>query len=150
MRPHQDEPSNVPRRRFLKQACAAGAITSLGLTAVAQATRTNHLDENLFQSTEWQKLEGEKFLVRTVSNGLHKVQLVLKNSEVTDLSFDLDRPSELPRQSVSLLFEIEGPASLENQTHQLWHPALGEFSLMIHQIEMPSRRSKQQFEAVIN
>ena len=142
----------VTRRRFLGQACAAGGAAAVGLTLPAACGAAADASRSVYDlaAANWRALIGEPFLVQPATAGRPATRLVLREVRATDHSRDAHRPLGLRPESVSLVFEAEGPRSLENATHRMSHPALGEFALLVQRTGAPSRSDRRRFEAVMN
>ena len=143
----------VTRRRFLGHACAAGgAAAAVGLSLPAALGAPADASRSVYDlaAADWRDLIGGQFLAQSATAGLPATRLVLREVSATDHSGDANRPLGLHPESISLIFEAESSGSLESATQRMWHPALGEFALLVQQIMTRSRRDLPQFEVVLN
>jgi hypothetical protein len=138
---------STSRRDFLKKgtivALAAGVPLSLVQRAAGNSALASPVASELYaglSKADFAAQLNTDFLVNKAPG-----QVALKLVSVTDL---MGHEQFSNKEGFSLLFRGE-PNALVQNTYQIEHPALGQFSYLIVPV-MGNRNRKQQYEAVIN
>ena len=128
---------SLPRRGFLTGVASAGAAAALGLTPTGVLA-----DELAWKSTG---IQLDRVTVKDFANRLgttfqieHLPGMYLR-AELVKAALTPRRPSPRAarREPFSLTFHVPQKEALPQNTYQVWHPKLGQFSLFLVPIGRP-------------
>lgn len=142
-------PTPIQRREFLALTGAtATACGAIACSSSAEAAEPEH-QVVLLEAQRFERLVGERFLVRGVSPEGQPTTAVLVLSECRrrPLRGEEQRAPQLRQQPFSLLFSAAEGGDLKGDTHLVEHQRLGEMALFLHPV---GKGSRQQYEAVFN
>ena len=155
---HDDQ--SIRRRDFLARSCVAGAIGTLGASAVSDQAEAGQRSQKWkrpasihdLDHEDWRKFVGDKF---AVSGSPHidvkrEATLILREASRRHHPSDKRRPASLRAEGFSLLFAAADGGKIEHGTYTVSHPKLGKFLLFLHETKIDDEPRRRHCEAIFN
>jgi hypothetical protein len=146
---HVNGPIPIQRREFLAQTGATAGVCGAIACGSSAAAVEPPSPVVLLEAERFERLVGERFLVRghTPTGEPTTSVLVLTECRRRPLPDGEQRAPHLRQQPFSLLFSAAEGGPLKDGTHRVEHRRLGEVSLFLHPVGGGSR---PRYEAVFN